>query len=192
MPVPSFTLDGILPPFTGEPTDGATMSPFKVTVLEFVASFALTRQRVQILEGFLEFRRRIHELGITRGVQWIDGSFVEMNDAIRAPRDVDIVTFFFRPASLADRRAWEAAIDAHPDVFEHGQVKTDLRCDSYWVDLSVPAPLYHVDQTRYWFGLFSHRRATQQWKGMLELPLGSLAEDHEAANLLRSHDDPQD
>jgi hypothetical protein len=52
MPVPSFTLDGILPPFTGEPTDGATMSPFKVTVLEFVASFALTRQRVQILEGF--------------------------------------------------------------------------------------------------------------------------------------------
>lgn len=75
MPVPSFTLDGILPPFTGDPTDGATMSPFKVTVLEFVASFALTRQRVQILEGFLEFRRRIHELGITRGVQWIDGSF---------------------------------------------------------------------------------------------------------------------
>jgi hypothetical protein len=37
--------------------------------------------------------------------------------------------------------------------------------------------------TRYWFGLFSHRRATQQWKGMLELPLGSLAEDHEVANL---------
>ena len=74
MPVPSFTLDGILPPFTGEPTDGATMSPFKVTVLEFVASFALTRQRVQILEGFLEFRRRIHELGITRGVQWIDAA----------------------------------------------------------------------------------------------------------------------
>ena len=62
----------------------------------------------------------------------------------------------------------------------------------HWVDLSVPAPLYHVDQTRYWFGLFSHRRATQQWKGMLELPLGSLAEDHEAANLLRSHDDPKD
>jgi hypothetical protein len=168
------------------------MSPFKVTVLEFVASFALTRERVRILEGFLEFRRRIHEFGITRGVQWIDGSFVEMNDAVRAPRDVDVVTFFFRPPDLTERLAWEAAVEAHPEIFEDAQVKPDLKCDAYWVDLSVPAPLYHVDQTRYWFGLFSHRRASQQWKGMLELPLGSLAEDREAATLLRAQDDQED
>jgi hypothetical protein len=168
------------------------MSPFKVTVLEFVASFALTRERVQILEGFLEFRRRIHGLGITRGLQWIDGSFVEMNDPVRAPRDVDLVTFFFRPPNLAAGPAWEAAIDAHPEIFEHPHVKTELKCDTYWVDLSVAAPLHHVDQTRYWFGLFSHRRASQQWKGMLQLPLGSLAEDHEAARLLRSQDDSED
>ena len=102
MPVPLFTLDGILPPFTGDPTDGATMSPFKVTVHEFVASFALTHERAQILEGLLEFRRRIHGFGITCGLQWIDGSFVEMNDAVRPPRDVDVVTFFFRPLNLAE------------------------------------------------------------------------------------------
>ncbi len=114
MPVPAFTLDGILPPFTGDPTDDSTMSPFKVTVPEFVASFALTPERVQILEGLLEFRRRIHGFGITRGLQWIDGSFVEMNDAVRAPRDADLVTFFFRPPNLAQRPAWEAALDAHP------------------------------------------------------------------------------
>ena len=192
MPVPAFTLDGILPPFTGDPTDGTTMSPFKVTVPEFVASFALTHERVQILEGLLELRHRIHELGITRGLQWIDGSFVEMNDAVRAPRDVDVVTFFFRPPDLTARPAWEAAIDAHPEIFEHAHVKNELKCDAYWVDLSVPAPLYHVEQTRYWFGLFSHRRTSQQWKGMIQLPLGSLAEDHEAAKLLRSQDDPED
>jgi hypothetical protein len=174
-----------LPPFIGDPTDGATMSPFKVTVPEFVASFALTPERVQILEGLLEFRRRIHALGIVRGLQWIDGSFVEMNDAVRAPRDVDVVTFFFRPPNLADQAALAGAIAAHPDVFDHAQVKSALKCDTYWVDLSVPSPLYHVDQTRYWFGLFSHRRLSQQWKGMLQLPLGSLAEDQEAANLLR-------
>jgi hypothetical protein len=185
MAVPAFTLDGILPPFIGDPTDGATMSPFKVTVPEFVASFALTPERVQILEGLLEFRRRIHALGIVRGLQWIDGSFVEMNDAVRAPRDVDVVTFFFRPPNLADQAALAGAIAAHPDVFDHAQVKSALKCDTYWVDLSVPSPLYHVDQTRYWFGLFSHRRLSQQWKGMLQLPLGSLAEDQEAANLLR-------
>jgi hypothetical protein len=192
MAVPAFTLDGILPPFTGDPTDDATMSPFKVTVPEFVASFALTRERVQILEGLLEFRRRIHGLGITRGLQWINGSFVEMNDAVRAPRDVDVVTFFFRPPNLTERPAWEAAIDAHPEIFEHAQVKAELQCDAYWVDLSVPAPLYHVDQTRYWFGLFSHRRMSQQWKGMLQLSLGSLVEDREAANMLRSQDGSQD
>ena len=162
------------------------MSPFKVTVPEFVASFALTPERVQILEGLLEFRRRIHGLGIMRGIQWIDGSFVEMNDSVRAPRDADVVTFFFRPSTLAERPAWEAAIAAHPEIFNHGQVKAELKCDGYWVDLSVPKPLYHVDQTRYWFGLFSHRRLSQQWKGMLQLPLGSLAEDLEAAKLLRS------
>jgi hypothetical protein len=109
MPVPAFTLDGILPPLTGDLTDVATMSPFMVTVPEFVASFALTPERVQILEGLLEFRRRIHSLGITRGLglQWIDGSFVEMNDAARAPRDADVVTFFFRPPNLAERPAWK-------------------------------------------------------------------------------------
>jgi hypothetical protein len=186
MPVPAFTLDGILPPFTGDPTDDTTMSPFKVTVPEFVASFALTPERVQILEGLLEFRRRIHGLGIMRGIQWIDGSFVEMNDSVRAPRDADVVTFFFRPSTLAERPAWEAAMDAHPGIFDHAQVKAELKCDGYWVDLSVPKPLYHVDQTRYWFGLFSHRRLSRQWKGMLQLPLGSLAEDLEAAKLLRS------
>lgn len=68
MSVPDFTLDGILPPFMGEPTDRAAMSPFKVTVPELVASLAFTRERIQILEGLLEFRRRIHALGITRRV----------------------------------------------------------------------------------------------------------------------------
>lgn len=192
MPVPAFTLDGILPPFTGEPTDGATMSPFKVTMPEFVASFALTSERIEILEGFLEFRRRIHALGITRGIQWIDGSFVEMNDAVRAPRDVDVVTFLLRPPEIVERTAWEAAIDTHPELFDHARVKRELKCDAYWVDLSVAAPLYHVDQTRYWFGLFSHRRATQQWKGMLQLQLGSLPEDRAAASLLRLQDDSED
>lgn len=114
---------------------------------------------------------------------------MELNDAYRAPRDVDVVTFFFRPPSLVEHLAWEAAVSAHPQIFEHGQVKSELKCDAYWVDLSVPAPLHHVDQTRYWFGLFSHRRASQQWKGMLQLPLGSLSEDHEAAALLRPQHD---
>ena len=34
-----------------------------------------------------------------------------------------------------------------------------------------PLPAYLIDQTKYWFGLFSHQRDTFLWKGMLEIPL---------------------
>jgi hypothetical protein len=40
------------------------------------------------------------------------------------------------------------------------------------VNLST-APEWLVTQTRYWYGLFSHRRADALWKGMLQLPLDS-------------------
>jgi hypothetical protein len=51
------------------------------------------------------------------------------------------------------------------------------------VDLSQP-PTHVVGQTRYWFGLFSHKRSTFQWKGMLEVTLGTLADDANAAKIL--------
>lgn len=30
-----------------------------------------------------------------------------------------------------------------------------------------------VTQTRYWYGLYSHRRGDALWKGILQLPLNS-------------------
>jgi hypothetical protein len=44
--------------------------------------------------------------------------------------------------------------------------KANFKCDAYYVDLDVVHTTAIVDQTRYWFGLFSHRR-TGVWKGML-------------------------
>jgi hypothetical protein len=43
------------------------------------------------------------------------------------------------------------------------------------------SPEWLVTQTRYWYGLFSHRRGDALWKGMLQLPLES---DDDAATAL--------
>lgn len=56
-------------------------------------------------------------------------------------------------------------------------------CDAYFVDLGQPT-IHVVGQTRYWFGLFSHKRSTLQWKGMLGVPLGTLADDANTAKIL--------
>jgi hypothetical protein len=43
-----------------------------------------------------------------------------------------------------------------------------------------------VDDARYWFGLFSHRRADDLWKGMLYLPLETANDDLQAVNLIQT------
>ena len=52
----------------------------------------------------------------------------------------------------------------------------------YFVDLDSD-PTGVVSQTRYWFGLFSHRRGGL-WKGMLELSLAVSADDTDALALV--------
>jgi hypothetical protein len=41
-----------------------------------------------------------------------------------------------------------------------------------------------VADVRYWFGVFSHRREDQLWKGLIQLPLAS--DDGEASRLLKA------
>jgi hypothetical protein len=60
-------------------------------------------------------------------------------------------------------------LDGELAVVRPAQVKAAFKCDAYFVDLSTE-PASVVDQARYWFGLFSHRREGQ-WKGMLQVSL---------------------
>ncbi len=62
-------------------------------------------------------------------------------------------------------------------------VKRQFKLDFFPVDLNGSA-YGVVQQTRYWFGLFSHRRDDYLWKGMLEVPLMSTADDDEAQLML--------
>lgn len=182
--IPSNSHDGVLPPFVpgGSPGNRAAVSPYRVGLMDVVARYATSDHRRQILRGLVAYRSALRAAGITAGFQWIDGSFVEDCEAVRGrpPSDLDIITFSVRPDTLIDLAAWEHYFITRPDLFDPETTKRLFKCDAYFVDLRAH-PVHIVNNTRYWFGLFSHQRDTYLWKGMLEIPLG---DDDEVAAFL--------
>ncbi len=68
-----------------------------------------------------------------------------------------------------DDAAWQTFVMTNIALIDPAVVKAAYKCDAYFVDLDI-APVTVVNSTRYWFGLFSHRRGGL-WKGMLEIEL---------------------
>lgn len=170
--IPKFEESGVLPPFIGTcPTQPANQAPYKVTLETFVEHFATTKERKQLLIGFLEYRSTLKNSGVKNGFQWVDGSFVENVEKTRgrAPKDIDLVTFAHRPTGISPKD-WSSFVEANKSLFSPEMAKTSYKCDAYFVDLDIPSKAI-VSQTKYWFGLFSHQRATSLWKGMLEVDL---------------------
>lgn len=134
------------------------------------------------MRGLLDYRKKLNEIGLKDGFQWLSGSFLENIESLesRPPRDIDIVTFVHRPSNYADDSIWASFVTENKNLFDFPSAKREFKCDAYFVDLNV-IPQSVVAQTRYWFGLFSHRRGGL-WKGMLEVPLG-LTEDDSTARL---------
>jgi hypothetical protein len=54
-------------------------------------------------------------------------------------------------------------------------VKANYHIDHFWLPLGL-TPVQIVQQTRYWYGLFSHRR-DRVWKGMLVVELLNTVDD---------------
>ena len=174
MPIPSFdVVRNILPPHRGDPRSPVDLSPYSCTIAELCARFATTAKRKQILEGFLNLRAELFSLGI-RGFQWLGGSFLEdiERQERREPNDLDAITFVADPTAPADLKA---KLSAKPDLLSRNYVKATFSVDHFWVPLGWE-PVYLVDQTRYWYGLFSHRR-DRVWKGMLAVDLFDLAQE---------------
>lgn len=180
--IPQMNASSVLPPFTGpDPTSLATTSPYVVAISEVVDRFATSIERIAILRGLLSYRQKLISLGLTDGHMWLDGSFVEDVEIFRRrpPEDIDVVTFATVPG--VDKPAKQMFAKTHIDIFFPGEAKKTYMCDAYFVDLSS-SPLALVNQTRYWFGLFSHQRETNLWKGILQVPLQS--DDVAAQDLL--------
>lgn len=179
--IPQFNLSGILPPFLpgSFPTSAAHTSPYKTTLMDLVSRFAISAERKKILQGFLEYRIALKKAGVVTGFQWIDGSFTEdiEKTAGRPPNDIDLVTFAHRPEESRSVENWSALVDANDDLFSPRNSKSRYFCDAYFVDFDIP-PMLIAKQTSYWFGLFSHKRESYIWKGMLEI---DLSEDEQGA-----------
>lgn len=175
MPVPAFTIDGVLPPYTGiDGPGGATnhMTPYEASPLEVVTRFATTVGRREILAHWLDHRRLMRVLGVEVGFQWLDGSFVEDKE----PNDLDIVTFFRRPLNAQSAPEIDQLIRANPEVFIRRRIRAVRRIDAMFVDLNGSSEGI-IDATRYWCGLFSHRRVDDLWKGMVKVSLAVADED---------------
>jgi hypothetical protein len=156
------------------------MSPYQVSMREVVERFATSEVRVAILRGLLSYRGALLRAGLVDGYQWLDGSFVEDVETSnrRDPKDIDIVTFASSPADSADRNSW---LRANEGLLDPRRTKDDFLCDAYFMDFQKRPDLL-VDDTRYWFGLFSHQRESNLWKGMLKVPM--LSDDVAAEVLL--------
>ena len=175
MPIPAFTIDGVLPPFVGPDGPGGAavdLSPYIVSALEVVQCFGSTPERRTILNGWLRHRAAMRAIGFDRGFQWLDGSFVED----KQPRDLDIVTFLYRPPGVPDRDALAAMMHANLDLFLRPRVREVYSLDSFSIDLDG-SPEGLVGTSRYYLSLFSHRRGDTLWKGMLQVRLEDADDD---------------
>lgn len=174
--IPPHNLNGVLPPFAGaDVTSLATHSPYRAPLSEVVDRFATSTRRIEILKGFFALRRELKFLGITHGVQWLDGSFTEQIP--KEPNDMDIVTIFVPPTEWSNPVALAAAA-SRTDIFNARESKKKYLCDAYYLD----SQSLDMRMLIYWYGLFGHRRATFEWKGLIEVDLGE--DEQVAADLL--------
>jgi hypothetical protein len=156
------------------------MTPYVTSALEVTTTLGVTEGRKGILRGWLRHRTALRGIGFDRGFQWLDGSFVESKE----PRDIDVVSFLYRPRGMQSLNDFTNHIRANfALLFDRPRVKADFCVDFLPVDLES-SPEAIVSQTRYWLGLFSHRRGDDLWKGMLQTRLDDVADDAAAAAAL--------
>ena len=184
MPIPNFDHNGVLPPHLGMPTEATHLSPYPATAAEVCHRFCFSNERRIILRGWLELRRGLRTLGYNQGFQWLDGSFVEdieNGERSRPPGDIDVVSFL-SPSPLSVKQ-----MDANllGILSNRTATKAQLCVDHFIVPLSSSG-ISIVEQTRYWCGLFSHRRLDSVWKGMLKVELGNQADDDAAQQHLEN------
>lgn len=185
--IPALNASGTLPPYVGgDPTVSAAMSPYSCTLTEIAKIFCTSKLRAAIFKGLLDYRKELSQLGFAVGFQWLSGSYLEAIEQIekRNPKDIDLVTFCSAPPQCQSPNEIKALVSANPNVFDPTKAKQRYYCDAYFVDVGF-GPRFVVMQTRYWFGLFSHRRGGL-WKGLLEVPLVRSQDDVEAETFVNS------
>jgi len=172
--IPDWNLHGVIPPF--EPIDptGVVRSPYIVSLTDVVLRFAVTPERIEIMEGFLRYRQHLHTAGIIAGFQWLDGSFLENVEMIRAtpPKDIDVTTFFHLPAGKTE----DDLVKDHPVLFNPKETKQQYHTDGFIIYLDPNDLEWCIHWSAYWYGVWSHQRGTYRWKGFVQIDLDPQAD----------------
>lgn len=167
--IPAWTMAGVLPPIRpGQPGHSPDRSPYCVPLWMVVDQFSSSTNRIAILKGLLEYRTALHQLGLTAGFQWLDGSFLEDIETLesRPPKDLDVVTYFHLPVGET-----QATLNAKAgNLFKNTHVKATYSVDAYPYVLGEPVNARHVKQISYWYSMWSHRR-NGLWKGFIQVDL---------------------
>jgi hypothetical protein len=135
-----------------------------------------------LIQGLLNYRAALRAVGITSGFQILDGSFTEDCESTRGrpPSDIDLATFAYLPVGPVETLNF---MNENITLFSPAAAKATYSCDAYFVDLAKDSRLI-VEDTFYWYGLFSHQKETYTWKGVLRIPL--MSDDVAAQILLTS------
>lgn len=178
--IPDWDEEGFLPHIIGKPTVSSSHPPYPVHLTDLVSHFSYSPKRQEILTGFLEFRAALHRIGLWRGIQWVNGSFVndKMLQEGEEPGDIDVVTLYYPPES-------ETQItlrNRDPELFQPRINKVKYLVDSYFIDLSSSNPFYLTKSIAFWNNLWHHTEEGRR-KGFLVINL-SGREDSDARSIL--------
>ena len=185
--IPGWSTSGVLPPINVSSPTSPDRSPYRIDLTDLTLRFSTSTERQAILTGFLDYRGALHETGLTKGFQWLNGSFLEDIEATanRPPNDIDVVTFF----RLPDGQSQRGLMASSPALFDHDDVKQAYSVDAYLVELTAESPDRLVKLATYWYSVWSHRR-TGEWKGFLEVDLDPTNDSIAMSHLMNpSHGD---
>ena len=120
MTIPDWDWNGLIPPIRPgtpeeEETAPFTRSPYEAELEQLVDRFLVSPERAMLIGGFLDYRAALHQIGITKGFQWVNGSFVEevedWEENPHAPNDIDVVTFYYP----SDAEEWDVMALFYPN-----------------------------------------------------------------------------
>ena len=177
MAIPDWDWNGLIPPIRpgtaeDEETNPFTRSPYEVDLEQLVERFLTTTERSVLIRGFLDYRAALHQIGITTGFQWVNGSFVEevedWEENPHSPNDIDVVTFYYPPAA----EEWQVL-----PLFYAEETKSRFHVDAQGIRLGIPLTEGIVADIAYYYGLWSHRRKDRAWKGFVQVDLSPGLDD---------------
>lgn len=177
-----FNMAGVVPPIApGHDGTSTQRSPYSCSISEFIEVFAISPERINILDGFLNYRSELYNIGITTGFQWLNGSFVTDIETLesRPPGDIDVVTFYDIPAGETQA----SLFSKNANLFFPKESKEQYHVDAYAMTLSQPMSPAAIKNITYWYSMWSHRKSDNMWKGFFQIPL-SPNDDLNAFDLL--------